>query len=123
MAKTALDLSVEEYHLYRPAGPAFDAEVAARWERAWKVARTAARLLRRDFGASRVVAFGSLTRQEWFTRWSDIDLAAWGIPADRFYHAVAIVTGLSEEFEIDLLDAEDCSPAVQEQIEAEGINV
>lgn len=40
-------------------------------------------LLREQFGTMRVVVFGSLTRCEFYTRWSDIDLAAWGIPPER----------------------------------------
>jgi hypothetical protein len=42
-------------------------------------------------------------------KWSDIDLAVWGIPAAAFYEAVAAVTGLDAEFCIDLLDPESCS--------------
>jgi predicted nucleotidyltransferase len=94
-----------------------------RWERAWEVARVAANLLRERFGATRVVVFGSLTDSTWFTPWSDIDVAAWGISAGEFYRAVAVVTGLSPEFEIDLVDPETCRPSLRRRIEREGIEV
>jgi len=87
------------------------------------VARIAARLLCEGFGATRVVAFGSLVHRAWFTPWSDIDLAAWGVPADQFYRAVAAVTGVSPDFEVDLVDPEGCRPAVRQFIEREGIDL
>ncbi|WP_256258005.1 hypothetical protein [Neomoorella thermoacetica] len=50
-----------------------------------------------------MVAFGSLVDRSRFTYWSDVDLAAWGIPDDRFYAAVGAVTGVSEKFRVNLL--------------------
>lgn len=96
------------------------ADDAARRRRALRVARAAAEVLRHDFGAGRIVVFGSLARSGHFTDWSDIDLAAWGIPADLFYSAVARVTGLSAEFKVDLLDPESCTPSLRERVEREG---
>jgi predicted nucleotidyltransferase len=123
MSKTALALTVEEWRAYRPGVEIDEDRVAERWERAWEAARTAAGLLHRKFGATRVVVFGSLTHRAWFTPWSDIDLAAWGIPPDAFYQAVAAVTGLSSEFKMDLVAPQDCQPALYKVIEQEGINL
>ena len=123
MARTALDLTASELRAYRPAGQPVGQQVTGRWERAWEVAHIAARLLRERFGAARVVAFGSLVHRAWFGPWSDIDLAAWGLPPDRFYQAVAAVTGLSPDFEVDLVDPEGCRPAVRRSIEREGIEL
>ena len=92
-------------------------------EHAWKTARTASHILRDKFGAFRVVVFGSLSRPPDFTQWSDIDLAAWGISPDRFYRAVADVTGFSQEFEIDLTDVETCPPSLLKIVEKEGIDL
>jgi predicted nucleotidyltransferase len=97
--------------------------VAERWEQAWEQARRAAQILRERFGATRVVAFGSLVRRTWFTPWSDIDLAAWGIPADQFYRAVAAVTGMSPDFEVDVVDPEGCRPSLRQRIEQEGVDL
>ncbi len=90
---------------------------------AWRLSRRAARLLRTRFGARRVIVFGSLTHADWFNLWSDIDLAAWGIPPERFYAAVAAVTGLSPHFKVDLVDPETCRPELRELIEHEGIEI
>jgi len=59
MGKTARELSTEELRAYRPlqALEAFqkDPAVAERRDRAWKVARAAAGLLKIRYGATRVV--------------------------------------------------------------------
>ena len=123
MARTALDLTSEELRSYRPDRKLDKWQVAERRERAWEFARIAARLLRERFGAARVVAFGSLAHRSWFSPWSDIDLAAWGIPADQFYRAVAAVTGISPDFQVDLVDPEDCRQSVRQSIELEGIEL
>jgi predicted nucleotidyltransferase len=121
MGRTALDLNREEWQAYRPGTKADQDQPRERWERAWSVACAAAEVLREQFGATRVVAFGSLTRRDWFTPWSDIDLAAWGIPPGAFYRAVAMVTGISPEFKLDLVAPEDCQPSLRHVIEREGV--
>ena len=123
MAKTALDLTVEQLRMYRPERELDEGSPSQRRERAWQVAHAAARLLREDFGATRVVVFGSLAHRAWFSAWSDIDLVAWGIPVDQFYKAVAVVTGLSSDFEVDLIDPDVCRPTMRESIEREGVEL
>ncbi len=123
MPKTALDLERGELLAYNPGKYLNKSISVKRWKQAWKVARHAAHLLREQFKAKRVIAFGSITHKDWFATWSDIDLAVLGVPADRFYQAVAIVSELSEEFEIDLVDPEECHPRLREVIEQEGIDL
>jgi len=118
-----LDLTAEELQTYQPDRKADERLETERWEQAWEVARVAAHLLREKFGAKRVVAFGSLAHRAWFSPWSDIDLAAWGIPDIQFYRAVAAVTGISSDFRVDLLDLESCRPTVRRLIEREGIDL
>ena len=129
MAKTALELSPQAWQAYRPdqmsrrlSGPA-DPGTRLRRQRAWRAARQAAQVLREQFGAQRVVIFGSLAQRGWFTRWSDIDLAAWGVPDERFYLAVATITALSPAFKVDLIDPETCRPRLRQAIEREGIEL
>ena len=129
MAKTALDLTPEEWMTYHP-GDAIaqrkwdaDAQLDARWERTQRLAHTAATLLREDFGATKVLLFGSLLQRSWFTPWSDIDLAVWGIPTERFFAAVAAVTALSREFKIDLVEPETCRPSLLDAITQGGIEI
>jgi len=123
VGKTALELSEKEWQAYRPASSIVEEPDPDRLNLAWSLARTAADLLRERFGATRVVVFGSLAHDEWFTRWSDIDLAAWGISPEAFFRAVAAVTGLSTEFKLDLVDPQDCRPALRRAIEREGVAV
>lgn len=123
MAKTALDLTPEEWQRYDPTQNLGKLHDADRWERAWQLVPQLATLLREQFGATRVVVFGSLTHPESYTRWSDIDLAAWGIPPAKFFKAVAVVTGISEEFEVDLVDPEICHSRLRQVIEQKGIEV
>lgn len=98
-------------------------ETAVRRDEAWRAAGQAAEILKNKFGASRVVVFGSLTHEEWFTPWSDLDLAAWGIAPSQFYRAVAAVTEISPRIAIDLVDPESCKAGLRETIEREGIEL
>lgn len=129
MSKTALDLTPNEWQVYQPANYSKDSlgrdksQETVRKQQAWQVARQAAQLLRQKFQARRVVLFGSLAQPAEFTRWSDIDLAAWGIPGDRFYAAVAAVTGLSPDFKVDLIDPDTCRPGLMVALERDGVEL
>ena len=70
-----------------------------------------------------MILCGSLSKKRTFTRWSDIDLAAWGIPPQRFIEAVAEVTSLSPEFKINLADLQDCQSSLLAVIDREGIEL
>ena len=100
-----------------------DPSLTERYKEAWQVAARAAAILKERYDARKVVAFGSLVDLSRFTRWSDVDLAAWGIPDDCFYAAVGAVTGLSAEFKIDLVDPEDCRDSLRRAIESEGVEL
>lgn len=129
MGKTALELSPEERRSFQPAEAIRRRKMdrkgvtAARRDKAWRAAQHSAELLKNEFGASRVVVFGSLAYEDGFTPWSDLDLAAWGIEPFQFYRAVAAVTGVSSEIKIDLVDPESCQPRLRETIEREGIEL
>ena len=90
---------------------------------AWELARKSARLLKEKFGATRVVVFGSLVHEGCFTRWSDIDIAAWGINPESTFKAVAEVMGLSPEIEINLVDVSMCKPSILKVILKEGVEL
>jgi len=73
---TALQVSPEAMSVYRTtARRRWEEEqraLARRRERAWQVARRAVALLKEQFGAAQVTAFGSLVQGFWFSRTSDI---------------------------------------------------
>lgn len=85
------------------------------------VARAAAALLREQYGATRVLLFGSTAHGYWFRAESDIDLAAEGIAPDRFWRAWNAADALAPEFEINLVAWEEATPALREAIEREGV--
>jgi predicted nucleotidyltransferase len=126
MPLTALDLAPDRLKEYRPREAirrrqaAVSAEVVRRRRRAILTARKAAELLRNEFGAKKVLVFGSLARHGGFTLWSDIDIAATGIPPAHFFEAVGAITGVSAEFKVDLIDLDNCPTSLRKVIEAEG---
>lgn len=75
------------------------------------IAQTAAQILREEFGASRVVVFGSVLDKTSFHATSDLDLAVWGLPSASYIKALARLMTLSD-CTIDLVEAETASPAV-----------
>jgi len=100
-----------------------DVSLFDRYRRAWETAKKAAELLRESYEADRVVAFGSLADRSRFTKWSDVDLAVWGIPDRRFFAAVGAVTELSTEFKVDLVDATSCHTSLGRAIADEGVEL
>ncbi len=50
------------------------------------------------------------------------NLVVFGVPADRFYAAVAAVIGLSDVFKVDLVHANACMASLRQAIHEEGIN-
>jgi predicted nucleotidyltransferase len=129
MAKTAFELSPQKLKEYKPGQTkkyqsSQESQLLEQTRRqAWVLVRRAAKLLKKKFGADKVIVFGSLANQINFTLWSDIDLSAWGIPIDRFYAAVAEMADLSSHFKIDLIDPETCKPVVRNAILTDGIEV
>ncbi len=88
---------------------------------ALEVARQAAALLKNEYGATRVVVYGSTAHGCWFNSESDIDLIAAGIPAKLYWRAWNAIDALTPEFEVNLVDWEDATPALLESVEREGI--
>ena len=122
MAKIALEMSAAELTQYKPFSRKMPID-EARFHRAWEIARQAASLLYETYDAQKVAIFGSLLHLERFAYWSDIDLAVWGIPPDKFFKAAARIIDFSQEFELDLIDAESCSERLRHKIEKEGVIV
>ena len=77
--------------------------LAERRRQGWRLARRVARILRKRYGARRVVLIGSLARGH-FTPWSDVDLVAFGIPPERFFaaHGAARAAGLAAGIPVEL---------------------
>jgi uncharacterized protein len=101
-------------------------KLLVRRERALRLAREAAELLRQEFAASRVALLGSLTRKPGqklpVHAHSDIDLAGWGLAEADYLRAVSRLLDLSP-IDIDLVRIEEATPRLRETIEKEGVSL
>jgi hypothetical protein len=66
---------------------------------------------------------GSLIHEGCFTRWSDVDIAAWGISPDATFRAIGAVMNLEPDIIVSLVDVETCRPSLLAVIEREGIEL
>jgi predicted nucleotidyltransferase len=132
MGKTASDLknsgwpkeAMNKYHPWESLERySEDRALLARRDRALLISRQIAGLLKKKYGATRVILFGSLAHNAWFTPRSDIDICAEGIPVGRFFRADSEIQEISEGFKIDLVDPQECSPELLGEIEEEGIDL
>lgn len=94
--------------------------VSARLKQARQLARRAALVLRKQFGAKKVILFGSVIQPALFHSHSDVDLAVWGLRGREYYRAVGVLQSLDREIGIDLIAYEDASPALRAVIRHEG---
>ncbi|MFO7877630.1 MAG: nucleotidyltransferase domain-containing protein [Desulfovermiculus sp.] len=124
MSKTADQLTDEEIRHYLAAArnreKDKEIDLEKRIERAQSLAQEAARILRDKYRVQRVVLFGSLTQPETFTRWSDVDIAAWGLSAENFLKAMNDVASLDSEIEINLVDTATAKSTLLEYIQTHG---
>ena len=124
--RTAKDLSPEELAQYRQR---LDQHFQNRkvdealLQRAWQAAHRVAAMLYEDFEATQVAVFGSLAEWESFSKGSDIDIAVWGLPSDRYFRAVWEAEAISRLFKLDLVDFESCKELFQERIESQSVRI
>jgi predicted nucleotidyltransferase len=118
-------VSEKDLEAYRATCRRRDAEERRRQREArqagGEAARRAAALLREQFGAERVVLFGSLAREEPLGPRSDVDLAVEGLSTDTYYQAVAHTQRVAGEWTVDLVRLERCDSSLRERIKQEGI--
>jgi len=110
---------------YRKRREARAQALAVRREAAWRAAREAAHLLKTEFGAQRVVLFGSLVREggRFFDERSDIDLAVWGMGWRDVLRAWSRLNAPPFEFAFDVMLIEDARPTLRRRIEQEGVEL
>ena len=92
-------------------------------QRAWQTAHRVAAMLYEDFGATQVAVFGSLAEPDWFSKGSDIDIVAWGIPSDKYFRAVVETLDFSQEFRIDLVSFESCKERFRERVQSQAVPI
>jgi uncharacterized protein len=120
-----MTITVPEMEIYRKSAKQraakLQAVVEARRVRAWDSARKAAKILKEDFGASRVAVYGSLIHPERFHLHSDIDLAVWDV--EEYFRAVAHLLDIDPEITFDLVPVEDARPGIMAAIDREGVEL
>lgn len=120
-------VSAEEMSVYRATlerrAQASRQALVERRNAAWDAAHQAAALLRERFGATKVIAFGSLVHGQGFSSSSDIDLAVWGMTPDEYFTAVAQLQDISAVFKIDLVDMAHCKDTLREAIQRGGMEL
>jgi predicted nucleotidyltransferase len=82
-----------------------------------------AKLLKSQFDVQRVILFGSLAHQAWFTPDSDIDLAVQGLPSSNYWQAWRAIEEIITNRKIDLVEIETVSPTLKRIIEQDGIEL
>jgi predicted nucleotidyltransferase len=124
---TILDLTREELDRYRNAARRramalrlTPSEVAARDDLLKRV-RAAAATLRTRYGAKRVILFGSLAHEAWFSADSDVDLAVEGLTGDSYWQAWRAVEEIIEDRPVDLIDVETARDSLRSAIERSGV--
>lgn len=93
---------------------------AARAALARALAGQIAKLLAREFGATKVILFGSLPGGRFGPR-SDIDIAVAGIDPARFFAAAAAAQRAGEPIDVDLVPIESASEMLRTQLEIAGV--
>ena len=89
-----------------------------RQQRGWQVAREAAQILKSQWGASKVVLFGSMLDAKNIHDRSDIDLAVWDLPTEMYFSALAELLDIDLDFAIDLVEIEHSKPHIRAAIQA-----
>ena len=123
MAKTALELSPEEWKQFSLPQRSITPEIRARWEQAWELIPKLAALLRKKYGAEKIQVFGSAIKLEYFSITSDIDLAVWSMPTGEYFLAATAADEFDDEFRVDVVDVRFCRHNLLEVIQTEGIDV
>ena len=121
------NLSPQQMAVYRKSANRRQKELQAQMAqlsgKAWEDARRAADILRNRFHVARVVVFGSLVHEGCFTRWSDIDIAAWGVAPEDTFRAIGAIMDMEANFEVNFVDINIARPSLVEVIEREGVAV
>jgi predicted nucleotidyltransferase len=125
LAAMTIQITPSQLEIYRHSAREREAklriQLGERQYHAWEIARQAARILKEEFGASRVVVFGSLLHPELFHLRSDIDLGVWDI--QDYFRAVSRLMDIDPEIEFDLVPVEDARSGILAVIRQEGVDL
>jgi predicted nucleotidyltransferase len=99
----------------------FLVQMRDRQQQGLEIAQQISDRLKNEFGATKVVLFGSLLSPEHMDFESDIDLAVWGLPSQSLYQAGATMEE-GHDFPVDLVLIEQVKPHIKQAI-AKGVEL
>ena len=127
MFKTTAELTHEELsrsvRIWRKRIRERRQRMETRRAHAWRVAHQGAELLKREFGAQRVMVFGSLCHPDLFYERSDVDLVVWGMDERQYLRAVGRLLDLDSEFSVDLVEFDHACPPLRQVITQDGVEL
>jgi predicted nucleotidyltransferase len=86
-------------------------------EEAYKVAQQCAQFLKERFNVDNVYIFGSVVGDGIWHKYSDIDIAVEGLPADKYFRALCDISEiLPSELDLDLVTLETAHNKLKERI-------
>lgn len=87
------------------------------------MARKVAILMREKYGVKRVILFGSICRNAYVHKRSDIDLLVEGLNKDDLLHAGFDAWMITKPFDVDIIPMEIAEKAIVENAMKEGIEL
>lgn len=84
-------------------------------------AKELADILKTGFGATKVVLFGSMLSADEIHIASDIDLAVWGLPSEKYFAALGRLLTSTQNFDVDLVRIEEAPPSLKAYILKDGL--
>lgn len=84
-------------------------------QEALKISKRLSDILAGEFGAKKVVLFGSVLSEEYFKEDSDIDIAVEGLCPEMYFSAIARLM-MESSFNVDLKPMEDLSLLLRQRI-------
>ena len=85
--------------------------------------RELASALKTRFKAQRVVLFGSLAHEAWFTPDSDVDLAIEGLLGEDYWRAWGVAEEIIDDRSVDLIELEGVGNSLRRVIERHGVEL
>ncbi len=124
---TARQLTQQEWKSYHPRLAARERSVSSSRSREIKAlanrAQQFGQQIKKEFGAKRVLLFGSLARETGFEHDSDIDLAVEGLQGSQYWEVWRIAEEYFPEHTVEVVEIETTSQSMKQAIEKYGIEL
>jgi len=85
--------------------------------------REAARRLKEQFSVRKVILFGSMAHQLWYSQDADVDMAVEGLPDCQFWEAWNLLETVIRDRTVDLIELEKAGQPLREAIQRQGIEL